>query len=146
MPSQQWDTLTNEIMGDVVNFMLATPSTKVIIGIVQWNGKLYARPVFQPTTLPIGDAPEGGSQGISVMFEPPTEWNVIDLKVKPTVDGKPSEENMPIFYFLITGEGNGLGIPSRYSAEKKIGWSHNPDIIDQIEAALQIAREKVASA
>ena len=138
MPSQQWDELTKEIMGDLTKMLLATPTIKVVIGIVQWNGKLYARPVYQPTTIQIGD--EGETQGISVMFEPPDEWDVVDLPIKPVHEGNPVTDNMPIFYYLIIPGGSGLAIPSRFG-QGKISWSHSTEWIDAVDAALRIGME-----
>jgi len=131
-----WKDLTDEIMLDVVKLVSATPDIKYIVGIVQWNGKLVARPVYVPSQFEfVGDG--GTTIGMSVMLEPPDGRKPIKLPIVPKANGKPSAENMPIFYFLMKPDGAGLGIPSRLG-NGRIGWSHNEEWIDYIGAELAL--------
>lgn len=133
-----WKELTDEIMADVAKLVGATMDIKYIVGIIQWNGKIVSRAIYQPSPIEIvGDG--GKTVGMSVMPQPPDGWKPIKLPVNPTVNGVHSDENMPIFYFLMrhgTG-GSGLGIPSRFG-NGKIGWSHSEEWIDYIGADLAL--------
>jgi len=133
-----WKELTDEIMLDVVKLVAATPDIKYIVGIVQWNGKIVSRAIYQPSPFElVGDG--GTTKGMSVMLEPTDGWKPIKLPVKPKVNGVHSDENMPIFYFLMRegALGSGLGIPSRFG-NGKIGWSHSEEWIDYIGAELAL--------
>lgn len=134
-----WKDLTNEIMLDVAKLVSATPDIKYIVGIIQWNEKIVARPIYVPS--PVEFVGNGGTTtGMSVMVEPPDGWSPLNLQgIKPRKNGKHSNENMPIFYFLMRegANGSGLGIPSRFG-NGKIGWSHSEEWIDYIGAELAL--------
>jgi hypothetical protein len=133
-----WKELTDEIMLDVAKLVGATPDIKYIVGIVQWNGKIVSRAIYQPSPVElVGDG--GKTIGMSVMVEPPDGWKPIKLPVKPRVNGVHSNENMPLFYFLMRegANGSGLGIPSRFG-NGQIGWSHSEEWIDYIAAELAL--------
>jgi hypothetical protein len=132
-----WDDMIKEVLTDVGKLVSATPTIKYIIGIVQWNGKLFAHPVYQPTPFDIVNAPEGAVTGVATMPEPPTDWKSIELEIVPKKNGAASREDMPIAYFLMKDDdGTGLGIPSRFNREGQIGYSGNEQIIDYVEAVL----------
>src|ERR1700722_11587600 len=123
--TMNWKELTDEIMADLAKLVGTTPDIEYIVGIVQWNGKIVSRVIYQPSPAGlVGDA-----TGMSVMGEPPNGWKPLNLPVKPRVNGVHSNENMPIFYFLMRhgANGSGLGIPSRFNGEGKIGWSHSEE-------------------
>lgn len=133
-----WKELTDEIMSDLAQLVIATPDIKYIVGIVQWNGKLVARPIYQPNPFElVGDG--GTTTGMSVMPEPPNDWKPVKPQAVPVPkkNGVPSAENMPILYFLMKPDGAGLGIPSRFG-NGRIGWSHNEELIDYIGAELAL--------
>jgi hypothetical protein len=132
-----WKELTDEIMLDVAKLLSATPDIKYIVGIIQWNGKIISRPIYVPSPVEFVGGDDGSTTGMSVMLEPPNGWKPIKLPIVPKANGKPSAENMPIFYFLMKPNGSGLGIPSRFG-NGRIGWSHNEEIIDYIGAELAL--------
>jgi hypothetical protein len=136
--SKQWKELTDEIMSDLAQLVIATPDIKYIVGIVQWNGKIVSRAIYQPSPVEfVGDG--GKTTGMSVMVEPPDGWKPIKLPMKPRKNGVHTDENMPLFYFLMRegANGSGLGIPSRFG-NGKIGWSHSEEWIDYIGAELAL--------
>lgn len=134
-----WKELTHEILLDVAKFVSATPDTEYIVGIIQWNGKFVAAPVYQPSPFElVGDA--AVTTGMSVMPQPPDGWKPVKLMQAmpvPKKNGVPDAGNMPILYFLMKPDGAGLGIPSRFG-NGKIAWSHNEKIIDYIGTELAL--------
>lgn len=135
-----WKEITDEIMADLAKLVGATPDIKYIVAIIQWNGKIVSRPIYQPSPIEIVDGEDGRTDGMSVMPQPPDGWKPINLPVKPRANGVHTDENMPIFYFLMRhgAGGSGLGIASRFNKDGKIGWSHSEEWIDYIGAELAL--------
>ena len=143
-----WKEITDEILRDIIKAVAEDIQIEYMVGLVQWEGKLIASPVYQPTPLELTGARSGFMLGMNIIVKPES-WKPIDLKFVPKVNGQPTAANMPVAYFIIGDKGHGVAFPARFNDEGKINWSHNPDIIDLIQAALMRAglyKEKVAQA
>jgi hypothetical protein len=133
----KWESIIEEILSDTEKFLAASPEIKFAVGIIQWNGKLVARSVYQPS--PVQLEGNGETRGMMILPEPPNGWDTVrDLNIVPKLNGVPSKEDMPIMYLVMQGNANGLCIPARFG-KGRVSWSASEDVIEQVEAALTIA-------
>lgn len=144
-----WEEMTKEILSDIVKIVAADNSAHYVVGIVQWQGKIIGRPVYQPSPFElVGDG--GTTAGMSMMPEPPSDWKAVELKFVPKVDGVPSKADMPLAYYVIGGKGEGVAFPARFHNEAQITWTQNLEIIEHVgdmllvAGLLELAKEKVA--
>jgi hypothetical protein len=140
-----WDEMIREILTDIVKILGSDSSVNHVMAVVQWQGKIIARPVYQPSIIElVGDG--GLTTGMSMMPEPPSDWKPVKLKFVPKVDGKPSKADTPLAYYLASEKGDGVAFPARFKGlggdekeEGKIAWTHNPEIIEHVRDMLLVA-------
>jgi len=127
-----WNELTTEILTDIVKIVPVDMSVHYMVAVVQWRGKIIGRPIYQPTPAELNTDSEGFLHGMSMIPEPPSDWKAVELKFVPKADGVPSKADMPLAYFVIGGEGEGVAFPARFHNEAQITWTQNPEIIDHV--------------
>jgi hypothetical protein len=140
-----WDEMIKEILLDVVRIVAADLSVHHVMAVVQWQGKIIGRLVYQPSIIEfVGD--EGLTTGMSMIPEPPSDWKPVELKFVTKADGKPSKADTPLAYFVVSEKGDGVAFPARFKVlggverpEGKITWTHNPEIIEQVGDMLLVA-------
>lgn len=61
-----WEEITKEILTDIVKILGADNSVHHLVGIVQWQGKIIGRLVYQPSIIEfVGD--DGLTTGMSMI-------------------------------------------------------------------------------
>ena len=140
-----WQEMSSEIVLDVAQITIASPETEYVIGIIQWQGKLLAAPVYQPNILPL-EFHDGGTPvnvgGVSILPPPANapqdrHWRPIELTLTPKKNGIATTKNMPLMYFSVLKQGDaGVALPSRCDAGGRVQWSANPEVIDGVREAL----------
>jgi hypothetical protein len=138
--------MSSEIVLDVAQITIASPETEYVIGIIQWQGKLLAAPVYQPNILPL-EFHDGGTPvnvgGVSILPPPANapqdrHWRPIELTLTPKKNGIATTENMPLMYFSVLKQGDaGVALPSRLDGSGgRVRWSGNSEVIDEVRRAL----------
>lgn len=140
-----WAEMSEQIVMDLAQITSASPETESVIGIIQWQGKLLAGPVYQPNIFPLkvqdGETPVN-IVGITILPDPAAaqdgHWHPIDLKVTPKKNGIPTTEDTPVMYLVVQKQarGEGLAFPSRCDSGGRVQWSGNPEVIDHVKWAL----------
>jgi hypothetical protein len=140
-----WQEMSDEIATDVVQITIASPDIEYVVGVIQWQNKLLAGPVFQPNIFPLnlrdGETPVHVN-GIAILPAPATapdgHWRPIELKVTPKKNGSPTTEDTPVMYLVARKQAGGTGVvfPSRFYSSGRVQWSGNPEVIDEVRRAL----------
>jgi hypothetical protein len=126
-----WEEMTNEILTDIVKIVTLDMSAHYMVAVVQWRGKIIGRPIYQPTPAKLNADREGFMRGMSMIPEPPSDWEAVALEFVPKVNGVPSKGDMPIAYYLISEKGNGVAFPARFN-EGRVAWTHSEEVIDHV--------------